>query len=418
MITIEFHHLVAFAVALIVAFFATPIARKIAVNAGAVNIPNDSRRVHKKPMALMGGLAIIVGFVFATLYSFTTKDIKSFTEFLTKPKTLGILIGVLIIIVLGIVDDIKALRARVKFPIQLIAAIIVVCTGTRITAISKPFQNTVALHPSMMYVLGDILAFVISIVWIVGMTNAINLIDGLDGLAAGVSGIAALTLYIVAVIRKQDDMAIISVSLFGAIAGFLPFNFNPAKIFMGDTGATFLGFILAIISIEGTMKSVTALAVAIPILVLGLPIFDTIFAVFRRILHGKPIGEADRGHVHHRLLDMGLSHRMAVISLYIVSGALGIVSIALVDKGLLPSIILLIIIVMFGIGGARNLKEITLIPEDKRMRQKEAAENSELLDAQLEVASGNKQDADYDEKEDVNGTEEKENKQTEKNDNE
>ncbi len=418
MITIEFHHLVAFAVALIVAFFATPIARKIAVNVGAVNIPNDSRRVHKKPMALMGGLAIIIGFVLAALYSFATKDIKSFTEFLIKPKTLGILIGILIIIVLGIVDDIKALRARVKFPIQLIAAIIVVVTGTRIIAISKPFQETVALHPSMMYILGDILAFIISIIWIVGMTNAINLIDGLDGLAAGVSGIAALTLYIVAVIRRQDDIAIISVSLFGAIAGFLPYNFNPAKIFMGDTGATFLGFILAIISIEGTMKSVTALAVAIPILVLGLPIFDTIFAVFRRILHGKPIGEADRGHLHHRLLDMGLSHRMAVISLYIVSGALGLVSITLVDKGLLPSIILLIIIVMFGIGGARNLKEITLMPEDKSMRQKEAAEKSELLDAHLEAASGNKQNEVSDGKEGAYGMEEKENEQTEKNEHE
>ncbi len=398
MITIEFHHLVAFAVALIVAFFATPIARKIAVNSGAVNVPNDSRRVHKKPMALMGGLAIIAGFVLAASYSFATKDIKSFTQFLAKRETLGILVGVLIIIVLGIVDDIKALRARVKFPIQLIAAIIVVATGTRITAISKPFQETVALHPSMMYALGDILAFVISVIWIVGMTNAINLIDGLDGLAAGVSGIAAITLYIVAVIRRQDDIAIISVSLVGAIAGFLPYNFNPAKIFMGDTGATFLGFILAIISIEGTMKSVTALAVAIPILVLGLPIFDTMFAIFRRILHGKPIGEPDRGHLHHRLLDMGLSHRMAVIILYIVSGALGLVSIALVDKGLLPSIILLIIIVMFGIGGARNLKEITLVPEDKRMKQTENTENTELTDAQLEAASGRKQEVSTGEK--------------------
>lgn len=403
MIIIEFHHLVAFAVALIVAFFATPIARKIAVNVGAVNIPNDSRRVHKKPMALMGGLAIIIGFVLAALYSFATKDIKSFAEFLTKPKTLGILIGVLIIIALGIVDDIKPLRARIKFPVQLIAAIVVVATGTRIIAISKPFQESVALHPGMMYVLGDILAFVISIIWIVGMTNAINLIDGLDGLAAGVSGIAALTLYIVAVIRRQDDIAIISVSLFGAIAGFLPYNFNPAKIFMGDTGATFLGFILAIISIEGTMKSVTALAVAIPILVLGLPIFDTMFAIFRRVLHGKPIGEADRGHLHHRLLDMGLSHRMAVVSLYIVSGALGLFSIALVDKGLLPSIILLIIIVMFGIGGARNLKEISVIPEDKRLKQKETAENTELSDAQLEAASGKKQEVNSEEKE-ISGT--------------
>lgn len=222
------------------------------------------------------------------------------------------------------------------------------------------------------------------------MTNAINFIDGLDGLAAGVSGIAALTLYIVAVIRRQDDIAIIAVSLVGAIFGFLPYNFNPAKIFMGDTGATFLGFLLAIISIEGTMKSITAIAVAIPILVLGLPIFDTLFAIIRRIMNGKPIGQADRGHLHHRLLDLGLSHRMSVIILYVVSGALGLVSIALVDKGLLPSIILLIVLFMFGIGGARNLKEVKMLPEDKRIRQKDAIEDAGLESAQLEAASGDK----------------------------
>ncbi|NLL97034.1 MAG: undecaprenyl/decaprenyl-phosphate alpha-N-acetylglucosaminyl 1-phosphate transferase [Clostridiaceae bacterium] len=386
----EFHHIVAFAVALIVSFFATPVARRIAVNVGAVNIPGDSRRIHKNPMPLLGGLAIIIGFILAIVYSFATKNIKVFVGYLVKPKTLGLLLGVFIIIILGIVDDIKPLRARVKFPVQLLAAIIVVATGTRIIAISKPFQATVALHPSMMYFLGDILAFIISVFWIVGMTNAINFIDGLDGLAAGVSGIAALTLYIVAVIRRQDDIAIIAVSLVGAIFGFLPYNFNPAKIFMGDTGATFLGFLLAIISIEGTMKSITAIAVAIPILVLGLPIFDTLFAIIRRIMNGKPIGQADRGHLHHRLLDLGLSHRMSVIILYVVSGALGLVSIALVDKGLLPSIILLIVLFMFGIGGARNLKEVKMLPEDKRIRQKDAIEDAGLESAQLEAASGDK----------------------------
>ncbi len=390
MIIIEFHHLVAFAVALIVSFFATPIARKIAISAGAVNTPKDSRRVHKKPMPLLGGLAIIVGFALAIVYSFATKNLVLFTRYLVKPKTLGLLIGVIIIIVLGIVDDIRPLKARVKFPIQTVAAIIVVATGTRIVAISKPFLSTMASKPSMMYFLGDILAFAISVFWIVGMTNAINFIDGLDGLAAGVSGIAALTLYIVAVIRRQDDIAIIAVSLVGAIFGFLPYNFNPAKIFMGDTGATFLGFLLAIISIEGTMKSVTAIAVAIPILVLGLPIFDTLFAIIRRLINGRPIGEADRGHLHHRLLDMGLSHRMSVVILYIVSGALGLVSIALVDKGLLPSIILMIVLVMFGIGGARNLKEVKMLPEDKRLWQKDAVEDVGLESAQLEVASGDK----------------------------
>ncbi len=391
MIVIEFHHLVAFAMALIVAFFATPIARRLAFQSGAINVPRDSRRVHKKPMALMGGLAIIVGFSLAVFYSFATKDLYVFMSFVVKPKTIGLLIGVFIIIALGIIDDIHPLKARIKFPIQLVAAISVVATGTRITAISKPFQASVAINSNMMYVLEDILAFVISVIWIVGMTNAINLIDGLDGLAAGVSGIAALSLYIVAVIRGQDDIAIIAVSLVGAVFGFLPYNFNPAKIFMGDTGSTFLGFVLALLSIEGTMKSVTALALAIPILVLGLPIFDTVFAILRRVLNGRPIGEADRGHLHHRLLDMGISHRMSVVILYIVSAGLGLLSIALVDKGLLPSLILLIILVMFGIGGARNLRDISELPdEEKRIRHRDAIETSDIEDAQLEAASGDK----------------------------
>jgi UDP-GlcNAc:undecaprenyl-phosphate GlcNAc-1-phosphate transferase len=345
-------------------------------------------------MALMGGLAIIAGFLLAVVYSFATKDLHRFMEYLSGPQGIGIVVGALIIIVLGIADDIRPLKARVKLPIQILAAVIVVATGTRITAISKPFQPSVALHPSMMFILEDILAFAISIFWIVGITNAINLIDGLDGLAAGVSGIATLVLYIVAVIRRQDDIAIISVSLVGAIFGFLPYNFNPAKIFMGDTGSTFLGFVLAIISIQGTMKSVTGLALAIPILVLGLPIFDTIFAIFRRVLSGRPIGEADRGHIHHRLLDMGLSHRMAVIILYIVSAGLGIISIVLVDKGLLPSLILLIILVMFGVGGARNLSDLKDIPEkDKPIRQSEAVLSSDLEDARKEAAFGQKQEA-------------------------
>lgn len=383
-IVIQYQHLVAFCVALIVAFFSTPIVRRIAFSSGAIDIPKDNRRMHKKPMALMGGLAIIVGFSLAILYSFASKDLKKFLESLVQPKILGLIFGVLIIVILGIIDDIKPLKARVKFPVQLLAAVIVVATGTRITSITKPFQGVAA--SGMTYILGETLAFLISVLWIVGVTNAINLIDGLDGLAAGVSGIAALSLFIVAVIRGQDGIALVSVSLVGAIFGFLPYNFNPAKIFMGDTGAMFLGFILATLSIEGTLKSVTVLALAIPILVLGLPIFDTLFAILRRVANGKPIGQADRGHLHHRLLDMGLSHRMAVIILYIISGALGLFSIALVDKGLLPSLILLIIIVMFIIGGARHMSEINVTPPVNDPTAK-TSENGVSDEARLEAAS-------------------------------
>jgi len=245
----------------------------------------------------------------------------------------------------------------VKLPFQLVAAVLVAATGTRVMAISKPFQMISVGSSDMMFFIGDAVSFAVTILWIVGVTNAINLIDGLDGLSAGVSGIAALSLYIVAVVRYQPDIALISITLFGAIIGFLPYNFNPAKIFSGSTGAYFLGFMLSIISVSGTMKSVTAISLAVPILVLGLPLFDTLFAMARRIVNGRPIGEGDRGHIHHRLVDMGLSHRMSVTVLHVISASLGLVSIALADKGLLMAILLVVLILVFVIGGIRNLTE-------------------------------------------------------------
>lgn len=383
MITIEYEHLVAFTVGLIIAFFFTPIARRIAIRTGAVNVPRDNRRMHKKPMPLLGGLAIIAGFVISAIYVFASRDVNEFIAFLSRPNALGMICGALIITVLGIVDDYRPLKARVKFVFQLLAAIAVVATGTRITSITLPF--TAGTLNGVTYILEETIAFIISVLWIAGVTNAINLIDGLDGLAAGVSGIASITLFIVAVVRGQSDIALVAAALAGAIFGFLPYNFNPAKIFMGDTGSTFLGFILAVLSIEGTMKSVTTLALAIPILVLGLPIFDTVFAILRRIANGRPIGEADRGHIHHRLIDMGFSHKMSVEILYIISAALGMMAIVLVDKGLLPSIILLILIVVCMLGGAKNMPEMNKdIPADGYPMK--SGKTKEMDEASLEAA--------------------------------
>ena len=358
MITIQYEHLVAFFVALIVAFFSTPIAKKIAFRSGAVDVPKDARRMHKQPMALMGGLAVIFGFSVSALYSFSSRDFAAFARMIPTAKFLGPFIATLIIIGMGIADDIRPLKARTKLPFQLVAAALVAATGTRVMAISKPFQAISIGSSEMMFLFGDIASYAVTILWIVGVTNAINLIDGLDGLSAGVSGIAAITLFIVAVVKHQPEVALIAITLFGAIIGFLPYNFNPAKIFSGSTGAYFLGFILSVISVSGTMKSVTVISLAVPILVLGLPLFDTLFAMTRRIVNGRPIGEGDRGHIHHRLVDMGLSHRMAVTVLYVISSALGLVSIALADKGILMAIILVVFILIFIIGGARNLTEM------------------------------------------------------------
>lgn len=358
MIMISYEHLVTFFIALIVAFFSTPIAKKIAFRSGAVDIPKDDTRMHKKPMALMGGLAVILGFSVSALYGFSSRDFSGFLVMMGTGRFLGPFFGALIIIAMGIADDITPLKARTKLPFQLVAAVLAAATGTRVMAISKPFQMGAVGGSDMMFFVGDAVSFIVTILWIVGVTNAINLIDGLDGLSAGVSGIAALSLFVVAIVRHQPEIALVSIALFGAIMGFLPYNFNPAKIFSGSTGAYFLGFMLAIISVSGTMKSVTAISLAVPILVLGLPLFDTLFAMTRRLVNGRPIGERDRGHIHHRLVDMGLSHRMSVTILYVVSAALGLVSIALTDKGLLLAILLVVFILIFMIGGARNLTEM------------------------------------------------------------
>jgi len=361
LITVQYEHLLAFFVALIVAFFSTPIAKRIAIRVGAVDVPKDARRMHKKPMAQMGGLAVIFGFTISALYIFSSKDFSGFLKTIQSWQFIGPFTGTVLIIVMAMVDDVKPLKAKIKFPIQFIAAALVVFSGTRVMAISRPFSGG---SIDMIHLVGNILSYIITIVWIVGVTNAINLIDGLDGLSAGVSGIATISLFVVAVLKNQSGIALITIALFGAIVGFLPYNFNPAKIFSGSTGAYFLGFMLSIISVSGTMKSVTVISLAIPILVLGLPLFDTLFAMARRLASGRPIGEGDRGHIHHRLVDMGLSHKMSVTVLYVISAVLGLVSIALADKGILFAIILVILILVFIIGGARNLSGMRNEPDE------------------------------------------------------
>jgi len=348
---IRIEYIISFAMAFIISFLATPLAKKIALGLGAVDIPNDDRRMHKKPMARLGGLAIIVGFFTVIIYfALTGGDIY---EHLNSNQFMAYIMGAVIIIALGIIDDIKPLSSKLKFMVQIIAAYIVILpVDNRIGFITNPFGETPQPISFEALIIG------ISILWIVGITNAVNLIDGLDGLAAGVSAIAAISMFSVAVITNQPAIAVIIITLAGSTLGFLPYNFNPAKIFMGDTGSMFLGFTLAVLSIQGLMKTYAVLAIALPLLILGLPIFDTAFAIIRRVVNGKPIGEADRGHLHHRLIDMGLSHRQSVSVLYIISGSLGLVSITLTDKGLLPAVIFVILVSVFIVGGTRIMNQM------------------------------------------------------------
>lgn len=325
-----------FMVSVIISLIMTPIVRKLAIRIGAVDIPKDNRRVHKKPIPLIGGLAIYIS-VLVTFFVFFEMD-----------KTLvSILVGGTIILISGIIDDIKGLSPKGKVVFQIISAIVLILGDVKIDAITNPFAKSGTVIPLNGF------SIPLTIFWVVGITNTLNLIDGLDGLAAGVAMIASLSFFAVASKFNYISIMLISIVLSGACLGFLPYNFNPAKIFMGDTGALFLGFMLAAISIEGVMKSVATIAVVVPIIILGLPIFDTTFAIFRRLLNGKSIAEADKGHLHHRLLARGYSQKKTVLILYTISSVFGLVAIFISEanskRAVVFSIVVFIITILLAI---------------------------------------------------------------------
>ncbi|HHV78815.1 MAG TPA: undecaprenyl/decaprenyl-phosphate alpha-N-acetylglucosaminyl 1-phosphate transferase [Firmicutes bacterium] len=277
----------------------TPLVRAAACRAGLLKLPCE-RSVHDLPVPNMGGLAMIAGFVSACLLYVKAESIA----------VVPILIGCLLSLLLGMLDDIRPLKAGTKFALQILIAVLAWHMGISIDFITRPGGGLILL---------GWLSLPITVLWIVSVMNVVNLIDGLDGLAAGIVAIACSALLIVALQAGQADAVLITASLAGCALGFLPYNFNPAKIFMGDTGSMFLGFALAAVSIEGTLKCATATALAVPVLTLGVPILDTGFALIRRVLNGKPIGQADKGHIHHQLLRKGFSQRSAVLTLYAAS---------------------------------------------------------------------------------------------------
>ena len=304
-------YIAAFASAFAISIVMTPVAKTLSMKVGAIDYPKD-RGMHKKPMPRMGGVAIVCGFVLTVLM------ISPFVKEIETQKLIGLLVGSLIIAVLGAFDDVKNLSAKFKLVVQIIAALVVIFSGIRIEFVIWPFTATF-----------DALSAPFTLVWIIGVTNAVNLIDGLDGLAAGVSSIAALSIMVLCILTGSETAVVLMAALAGACIGFLPRNFNPAEIFMGDTGATFIGFVLSVTSILGLFKGYTVLALVVSVFCLGLPIFDTLFAMGRRIVHHKPIMQADRGHLHHRLIDKGYSQKQAVITLYILSVACGLLAIAI-----------------------------------------------------------------------------------------
>ena len=302
--------LLAASVAFLICFGMTPPVKRFAELIGAVDQPSE-RRINKVPIPRMGGLAIFLGFVLTALL---------FVPMSTQVT--GILLGAVIIAVMGAVDDIVSLNPWIKLLGQIVAAVVVIRCGVAFNAVSS--LNPLAEEPTIEI---GWLSVPLTVLWIVACTNAVNLIDGLDGLAVGVSAISSLTMLVVSLIVSDPAVSLLLAALTGACLGFMPYNLNPAKIFMGDVGSQLLGFVLSTVSILGLFKMHAIITFVVPFLALALPLADTTFAFFRRILRGQSPFHPDRGHLHHRLLDMGLSQKQAVALMYGISALLGIAAV-------------------------------------------------------------------------------------------
>ncbi len=334
--------LCALVVSIIAAFATTPVAITLANRLGAIDMPgqkgtDSERHLHVTPTPRMGGLGIFLGFFFSIIL------------FVPMGRKVGsMLIGAILIVFLGILDDINDLKATHKLIVQLIAACIAVLGGNKITFFSSLSMDADPSHLNLGF-----LAIPVTIIWIVLITNAVNLIDGLDGLAAGVSTISALSLVVIALAYSNPTVAIITGALAGGCIGFLPYNITPAKCFMGDTGSTFIGYILAVASIQGLFKFYALISFVIPFFMLGLPIFDVCYAVFLRVSHGESPLKADRKHVHYKLMDLGFSKKQTVAVLYICSAILGVTAVAITTTGLGRALVMLLALGAAGFVGAK-----------------------------------------------------------------
>ncbi|EGY80202.1 MAG: MraY family glycosyltransferase [Peptoniphilus sp.] len=322
--------------AFLVSLAMTPIVIKLAKKFGFLDIPKDARRMHNKPIPLSGGVAMYFALMIGMIV------------FLKLNRELiCVMLGATLVLLSGLIDDKTDMSPKMKLLFQLTAAGILIFGNVRVEFFTNPFP----IGESVIFL--GALSIPITIFWIVGITNTVNLIDGMDGLAAGVSLICSISLMFIANKFGYGNIATIAALLAGACAGFLPYNFNPAKIFMGDTGALFLGFMLSYISIEGIMKSAAALTIIVPVLILGVPVFDTTFAMVRRKLSGKKIMQADKGHLHHRLLALGLTQKQTVLILYVISVIFGLLAIVVAEvdakMGLFISALVIAAIIVMGI---------------------------------------------------------------------
>lgn len=324
--------------AFVIAYISMPLVIKLAHRIGAIDRP-DHRKVHSRTMPRLGGMAIFIAFISCTI----------FISKMSGPM-LGLILGACIIFGIGVLDDIMQLSPGVKLIGQIVAAAVAMYFGIIVHFVTNPFDGLVSL---------GVLSLPLTLLWIVGITNAINLIDGLDGLAGGVSAIAASTLAIVCLFKGQTEVSLVAFVLVAAILGFLPYNFHPAKTFMGDGGSNLLGFVLACLAIMGTTKSAALISLFIPIVILGIPIFDTFFAIIRRINNRTHIFGADKDHLHHRLMAMGMSHRRSVCAIYAMSGIFGIIAVILSFVSGSKAILVLGIMLLLVLWGAGKIGMFT-----------------------------------------------------------
>jgi UDP-GlcNAc:undecaprenyl-phosphate/decaprenyl-phosphate GlcNAc-1-phosphate transferase len=313
-------HIELFIVAALVSACLTPLARRLAFRLNLVSTPGG-RHVHAQAIPRLGGLSIFIAVASAMIVLVLSGKLSTVLQASAVWKLLGLSIGASMMFAMGLADDMKGIRARYKLLVQIVAATTAFAFGFKIDLVSVPFLGDFSMGA---------FAFPVTLFWVVGIVNAINLIDGLDGLAAGVVFVAALTNFVVATVMDTPLVAMLMPPLAGAVLGFLFYNFNPARIFMGDAGSYFLGFVLALCSISGPLqKASAAVSIVVPIVALGVPIVDTMLAMLRRVLEKRSIFSPDRGHIHHRLIDMGITHRRAVLIIYAVSVAMSVGSIGI-----------------------------------------------------------------------------------------
>ena len=379
---------IAFMIAFVTAFMATPYTIRFAKKVGAVDIPQDPRRINKIVMPRLGGLAVILGFFVSVIYLLIVMSIEGkiniFLEDDLYLKLFGFLLGELIIGLTCFYDDVKNAPALVKLTAQILAGIILVKCGIRIDHFEFGIFNVPASN-TLFY---DIF----SVMWVVGITNAMNLIDGLDGLSTGISIISCISLLIIFALNGSPLISIILItSLCGSLVGFLPYNFNPAKTFIGDTGSNFLGYALSVISILGVAKTYTAIVIVAPLIVLALPLFDTVFAIIRRVIKSrslKAIMKPDAGHLHHKMLQKGFTQKQAVLILYALSATFGMFAIILLDSGLWKAIsFALIIAVIIAMGYKEFFKTRLLADDSTESQPEEPIEGQTIIDEYDNVES-------------------------------